>query len=511
MYVELTYYYFLIKYICINISLFLYILCIALVAGYVGQTQGLVKAKLDEAIGGVLFIDEAHRLKPSKYSFKDEALGVIISATTNPIYQNKLLIVLAGYTQEINDLLNCDQGLKRRFSKHIEFKNIQPINACLLLRNILQKAGYSLDETITNEILESFFHELSLRPGFGNIGDINELFIDLKAISARRLGQEYNEKINNAKNNFHVKREQYFLSWKRNFILSDVEIAMKQFLERRPYDPQEISPNNITIMRNDGDKEEDEGLIQYDDTIFEPSIKQPYNINKTIQMKEKTTLHQKQEIKEEEEDKEQVNEQENNEKKHSNQEKKLTKQDKRIVLDILNTLFQQSFQSDLNQLNQFFIQGSMHSKYQEISQESVKLLQQSSSSSSLKSQSIETLQEIISQTIHEWQEIYAKHDEYETNETKFDNIQQQLQSIAMNIDEQNHIDELEKQKQEEIKRKLEEELRALETEKRRIEQSMIVICGVCGRENSPYSGCGYRGNSPKPIKILKQDMLRYNM
>jgi hypothetical protein len=74
----------------------------SIVAGFVGQTQDKVKTLLKDAMGGVLFIDEAHRLNPNSGAseFKKEAIGVLMDAMTSTEYRNKILIIFAGYAGE---------------------------------------------------------------------------------------------------------------------------------------------------------------------------------------------------------------------------------------------------------------------------------------------------------------------------------------------------------------------------------------------------------------------------
>jgi hypothetical protein len=71
----------------------------SLVAGFVGQTQEKVKSLVKDAMGGVLFVDEAHRLNPTSGAseFKKEAIGVLMDAMTSSEYRNKILIIFAGY------------------------------------------------------------------------------------------------------------------------------------------------------------------------------------------------------------------------------------------------------------------------------------------------------------------------------------------------------------------------------------------------------------------------------
>jgi stage V sporulation protein K len=164
-----------------------------MVAGFVGQTAGMVTDMLKEAQGGVLFIDEAHRLSPfgghrGADKFKEEAMGVLIAAMTSPDYADNLLIVLAGYTVEMDNMLEADPGLKRRIGSRVEFKDITAEEAEKILHAMLEKDKTRLDPICHGSPIQEIFTELKSRSGWGNIGDVVRLAQYLfSAVSARLL------------------------------------------------------------------------------------------------------------------------------------------------------------------------------------------------------------------------------------------------------------------------------------------------------------------------------------
>lgn len=84
-----------------------------LIGKYVGHSSAAVKDKMDEARGGVLFIDEAYGLDPSKGNpFAKDAIEMLLANMTDPKYEGNMIIILAGYTQEIGELLNANPGEK---------------------------------------------------------------------------------------------------------------------------------------------------------------------------------------------------------------------------------------------------------------------------------------------------------------------------------------------------------------------------------------------------------------
>ncbi|MEI3407011.1 MAG: AAA family ATPase [Christensenellales bacterium] len=92
-----------------------------LVAGFVGQTAGKVTDVVNSALGGILFIDEAYALarKGMDNDFGDEAIDTLVKLMED--HRDDLVVIVAGYTDEMHDFLTSNPGLISRFNKYIDF------------------------------------------------------------------------------------------------------------------------------------------------------------------------------------------------------------------------------------------------------------------------------------------------------------------------------------------------------------------------------------------------------
>jgi len=92
----------------------------SLVAGYAGQTAIKTKQMLDSALGGILFVDEAYTLvSDDRDSFGKEALDTLMKGTED--HRDDLVVILAGYPEDMEKLLSRNPGLKSRFATTIDF------------------------------------------------------------------------------------------------------------------------------------------------------------------------------------------------------------------------------------------------------------------------------------------------------------------------------------------------------------------------------------------------------
>ncbi|KAJ4166175.1 hypothetical protein NW765_007402 [Fusarium oxysporum] len=158
-----------------------------LIGQYVGHTGPKVQQLLDKALGRVLFIDEAYRLA-SDSSFAREAVDELVDCVTKPKYHGKLIIILAGYVQDINTLLGINPGMSSRFPESIDFDTLTPASCIQLVTSQLQASKTKLKGKIPLDLsclerpdreflteLTTKFKELSEQDSWANARDVKEL------------------------------------------------------------------------------------------------------------------------------------------------------------------------------------------------------------------------------------------------------------------------------------------------------------------------------------------------
>ncbi|KIM44994.1 hypothetical protein M413DRAFT_25383 [Hebeloma cylindrosporum] len=146
-----------------------------LVGQFVGQTGPKTKKLFEKALGKVLFIDEAYRL--GEGSFAREAIDEVVGLLSHPTFKAKLIVILAGYEEEMNDLLEVNAGLSSRFPEQIFFENMDAEHCWKVVERELQKKNVrieGIDENLSpfhSEITDLIL-ELSELKGWGNARDM---------------------------------------------------------------------------------------------------------------------------------------------------------------------------------------------------------------------------------------------------------------------------------------------------------------------------------------------------
>lgn len=115
-----------------------------LVGRYVGHTAPLTNSVIQSALGGVLFIDEAYALyRGGEDSFGLEAIDTLVKGIED--HRDDLVVILAGYTKEMQLFLSANSGLASRFPNQIEFPDYTGAELYKILCSIARSKGYTLD------------------------------------------------------------------------------------------------------------------------------------------------------------------------------------------------------------------------------------------------------------------------------------------------------------------------------------------------------------------------------
>lgn len=128
------------------------------VAGYIGQTAGKTKKKIREALGGVLFIDEAYSLFSSTHGdFGKEVIDTLVDEMTK--HNENLVVVLAGYPNEMDMLLESNPGLRSRFKKFFLFPDYSSKELLEIMAAYAESFQYQLTEDASNMLLQKMEEE----------------------------------------------------------------------------------------------------------------------------------------------------------------------------------------------------------------------------------------------------------------------------------------------------------------------------------------------------------------
>ncbi|MFG2329000.1 AAA family ATPase [Streptomyces sp. NPDC048604] len=129
-----------------------------LVGQHLGETALKTSRVIDSALDGVLFIDEAYGLYNTGYNggdaFGKEALQVLLKRAEDD--RDRLVVILAGYPDEMSDLLATNPGLASRFTTRVDFPSYSPAELHEIARRILDKQGDTLDEDAATALAACF-------------------------------------------------------------------------------------------------------------------------------------------------------------------------------------------------------------------------------------------------------------------------------------------------------------------------------------------------------------------
>ena len=159
-----------------------------LVAGYIGQTAIKTAEVIESAMGGVLFVDEAYTLsaKKGESDFGQEAIDTILKAMEDK--RDEFIVIVAGYTQLMEEFLDSNPGLRSRFNKFVFFPDYTPDELTQILLSIAKKNGYVIGKEGEEFIHQYYVDKIALQePNFANARDARNLFEKAVTRQANRL------------------------------------------------------------------------------------------------------------------------------------------------------------------------------------------------------------------------------------------------------------------------------------------------------------------------------------
>lgn len=164
-----------------------------LVGGYVGQTAIKTQGVIQQALGGVLFIDEAYTLARGNDSndYGQEAIDTILKAMED--HRDNLVVIVAGYPDLMERFVNSNPGLKSRFNKYIYFEDYTPEELLEIFDSMCKKSGLTATQDTRDLVLKHFEKEYANRnETFANGREVRNFFEKTVVNQANRLAIESN-------------------------------------------------------------------------------------------------------------------------------------------------------------------------------------------------------------------------------------------------------------------------------------------------------------------------------
>lgn len=172
-----------------------------LVAGYVGQTGLKTQKAVEEAMGGVLFIDEVYRLgEGGENDFGKEAVGVLLKAVED--CRGEFVVILAGYENRMNDFFKLNPGLESRFPNRIHFTDYTPDEMYRIFEGMCKKNQYIISPAVEPMIRNKLNNMYQRRDeNFGNARDVRNVYekiikkLNLRLYQIKKSGQQLSKEM----------------------------------------------------------------------------------------------------------------------------------------------------------------------------------------------------------------------------------------------------------------------------------------------------------------------------
>lgn len=158
-----------------------------LVGQYVGHTAPKTKEKLQEAHGGILFIDEAHHLyKPdNERDYGSEAIELLLQVMENQ--RDDLILIFAGGKAKIDGFFDSNPGISSRIGNHVDFKDYDSKDLIDITKYLLTNESRYKYTPDSIAILQHYIDQLKTFPAFANARTLKVLVNQLLAFQAIRV------------------------------------------------------------------------------------------------------------------------------------------------------------------------------------------------------------------------------------------------------------------------------------------------------------------------------------
>ena len=160
-----------------------------LVAGYVGQTAAKTAEVIEKAIGGVLFIDEAYALSgKGENDYGQEAIETLLKAMED--HRDELVVIVAGYTDEMSGFIRSNPGLESRFNRYLHFPDYSLEEMVAIFQMRCDGSAYTLAEGAEAALIQRLKEETAGNDTFGNARGVRTLFERVLVAQANRLATD---------------------------------------------------------------------------------------------------------------------------------------------------------------------------------------------------------------------------------------------------------------------------------------------------------------------------------
>ena len=165
-----------------------------LVAKYMGQTALKTDTVIQQALDGVLFIDEAYSLVPEGGNGSDygqEAIATLLKRMED--YRDRLVVIIAGYKDEMQRFIDSNPGLQSRFNRYIDFPDYSGKELTEIFKMYMKKNQYTLGDGAEEYLKERFDYAVAHKDrNFGNARFARNVFEKSIQQQANRLSTQYN-------------------------------------------------------------------------------------------------------------------------------------------------------------------------------------------------------------------------------------------------------------------------------------------------------------------------------